>query len=79
MSFGIPVRNGLGIGLLATGTLATANASTSGLLINWFLATGVWDANGIWIDSIAYPTSPFFLDTGVWNPSGFWIDDEVYP
>jgi hypothetical protein len=48
-------------------------------ITDWFLATGVWDPSGVWIDNIPYPDLPFFLAFGVWNDSGFWIDDEVYP
>lgn len=48
-------------------------------LINWFLATGVWNPGGIWVDAVPYPTPPFFLASGAWNPFGFWIDDEVWP
>jgi hypothetical protein len=67
------------MGLSLGNGLAFLGFGSSRPITDWFLATGVWDPSGIWIDSIAYPTSPFFLDTGVWNPSGFWIDDEVYP
>jgi hypothetical protein len=49
------------------------------ILADWFLASGVWDSAGIWVDDIPYPDLPFFLASGSWNAGGFWIDDEVYP
>ena len=47
MSFGIPVRNGLGVGLLSYATLLSRRGGGS----NWILTTGFWNDTGIWDDS----------------------------
>jgi hypothetical protein len=43
-----------------------------------FLATGVWNASGIWRDAILLGSNDF-LASGSWNRSGVWSDNAPLP
>ena len=64
---------GIGIGIPATALMSGGAA-----LAPFWLATGLWNASGVWDDAQPFP-APFFLATGSWNPNGVWSDSEVFP
>jgi len=49
----------------------------SARLSDWFLASGEWDEDGMWLDSIPYPVE-FFLESGGWSSRGVWVDSETW-
>lgn len=42
----------------------------------WFLATGVWENTGRWLDQALWDASNWFLATGSWEDGGEWDDAE---
>jgi hypothetical protein len=46
-------------------------------LNKWFLASGEWEATGLWLDGVAFPV-PWFLASGRWNFGGLWDDSEAW-
>ena len=67
---------GLGLGLTKARSRFLPGATLEEFE-RWFLASGVWDNDGEWVDRATW-SGVWFLRNGRMNVFGFWNDSEAW-